>query len=268
MNGKSGVPCHLSDVGMEANVRYRETQTPMAVHNSRQHAESRSRCAALVVLQQAAERLVADDFLQSELVGRHWRRQVSIDGHIADPLVRAIFVIVGHPAVEDMPQVVLAENDEVVETFRFYPPHKRLRVGIQIWTSRRNGPKVDAVGLQERTEVFAELAVAVANDVRRSELGLLFVEDHAHVPSSLSHPSVVGIGRYAGDVNATCVQVDEKQHVVRDRPSQSPDSLGEEVRCPNSFDVPFDEVVPRPRFGPGSKPFSCRMRATVAWEML
>jgi len=69
-------------------------------------------------------------------------------------------------------------------------------------------------------------------------------EDHAHVPGDLGHPDAVGIRRHAGDVNATGMEVDEEQDVVRDRAADGPDGFGEEVRGPDGLDVPLDEVVP------------------------
>lgn len=57
-------------------------------------------------------------------------------------------------------------------------------------------------------------------------------------------PRVIGIGRYAGNTNATCMQVNEKQHVIRNRPSHSPHCFREEVGCPDGFGMSLDEVVP------------------------
>ena len=88
----------------------------------------------------------------------------------------------------------------------FDSPHIRFRIGIQIWTSRRNGPKVYAVGFQGRTKLIGELGVSIANDMRRLELGFLFSKDHTHVPSRQRHPIAVGIRRHAGYVDPSRVQ--------------------------------------------------------------
>jgi hypothetical protein len=57
-------------------------------------------------------------------------------------------------------------------------------------------------------------------------------------------PGTVGTGRHACDMDAAGVKVDEEQDVVGYRPAERPDSLGEEVRCPERFEVPLDELMP------------------------
>jgi hypothetical protein len=172
---------------------------------------------------------MTNDIFQAEFMKRSRRWQNSIDRHIAKPLVGTGSVIKVCPLVENMPQVVLAEDDEVIETLCFRPPHIRLRVGIQIWTMWWISPELYTIGFQDRTELLGELAVAITYDVSGSELSGLFTEEHAHVPCDLSHPGAIGIGRHAGNVNAAGVQVNEKEHVISNRTPDRPDSLGEEV---------------------------------------
>ena len=107
--------------------------------------------------------------------------------------------------------MALTKDDEMVETFCFCAADPRLGVGIQVGCPWWNGPELDAIGFQDGTELLGELAVPIANDVRRLELGAFLSEDHAHVPSDLGHPDAVGIGRHAGNVNAASVEVHEEQ---------------------------------------------------------
>jgi len=97
------------------------------------------------------------------------------------------------------------------------------------------------IQFKDRAELGSELCIAVADDVGRLKLGRLFGKEHAHILCNLSHPDAVGIGRHAGNVNAACVQVDEKQDVISDRPAQRPHSLREEVGGPNGFEVPLSD---------------------------
>lgn len=81
--------CHLPTAGPPAEMRWKPEDRaddcapiePVLLLNS----VSYSRRAALIMFQQPAERLVADDFLQSELIDRHWRQEVGVDGHVAEP---------------------------------------------------------------------------------------------------------------------------------------------------------------------------------------
>jgi len=196
-----------------------------------------------VVLQQSAERLMADNVLPTEVFHRFARRQVAGDGHIAQALMRAKPMIIGEPRIEDVPKVPLAENDEVVQHLVLGALHPGLGEWVHVRTPRRNRPELNAVVLQNRTELGGELAVAVADDVRRSVFGRLFGEDDAHVSRGLGHPNGVGIGRHPGNVNAAGVEVDEEQDVERDRPAHRPHGLGEEVGSPNCFQVPLNEFV-------------------------
>ena len=67
-----------------------------------------SRCSALIMLQQAAKRLVADNVIQPECFQWLGWRQGNGDGDIAKTLVRTDLVIVRQPAIQDVPQVALA----------------------------------------------------------------------------------------------------------------------------------------------------------------
>jgi len=202
------------------------------------------RRAPLVMFQQPTERLVTDDFVQAEFVERRRWRQIGVDRCISEPLVRTEIVIVDHPLLKNMPQMIFAKDDEVVETFSFCSPHPALRVRIQIRTAWWDGPEINTVGFQDGAEFFGELGIAITNDVRRLELSLLFAENHAHISSHYRHPTSIRIGCHAGNMNASRVQMNEKQHVIRNRPTHCPDGFREEIGGPNSFEVHLNEIAP------------------------
>jgi len=93
-----------------------------------------------VVLQQSAERFMADNVLPTEVFHRFARRQVAGDGHIAQALVRAEFMIIGQPSIEDVPKVPLAENDEVVQHLVLGALHPGFGEWVHVRTPRRNRP--------------------------------------------------------------------------------------------------------------------------------
>ena len=59
------------------------------------------------------------------------------------------------------------EDDEVVQDLCASPPYPSLGERIQIRTSRRNWPELDVVGFQNCTELFGELGIAIADNMRR-----------------------------------------------------------------------------------------------------
>ena len=127
-----------------------------------------SRRAPFVVLQQPAQRFMAEDFCQREFIERRRWRHIDHDRSVAEPLMGTELVVMGQPFLKDVAQVLLAEDDEPIEALGLRAAHPRLGVGIQIGTPGRNRPERDAIGLQDRTELFGELAVPITDDMRRS----------------------------------------------------------------------------------------------------
>lgn len=103
------------------------------------------------VLQQSAQRLVANDIFQAECADGNRRGRNTIDRYVAETLVGSRRMVKIRPLREDMPQMAFAENNEMVETLRLRPPRICLSDRIQIGTFCRNGPKLDAVGFKNRT---------------------------------------------------------------------------------------------------------------------
>ena len=182
----------------------------------------------------------------------------------------AVSMIMGKPLAEDVPQVFLAEDDEVIQHLLTCTGHPAFAKGIHLGTSWRDRPEFYAVRFEDRTELLGELAVTISDDVSRLVLIRLFGEEQAHVAGLLGHPRAVGVGRHAGDVHAASVNMQEEQDVVGNRPPKRPHLGREKIGRPQRLDVPLDEVVPGPvpTLRAGVDPFSIRIRATVAREML
>ena len=125
--------------------------------------------AAFVMPQQPAERLVTDDVVQAERTtgDRFRRRQTGIaEGHVAERLMRPKAVIIGKPTRDNVPQVILAEDKEVIEHLMLGPLHPRLGERIHVGRARRDGSELDTVGFQDRAELGGELRVPVADNVK------------------------------------------------------------------------------------------------------
>jgi len=65
--------------------------------------QQQSRCPALVVSQQSAQRLATDDVVEAEHIQRLGRRELAQDGHVAKPLVWPELMVIGKPTREDVP---------------------------------------------------------------------------------------------------------------------------------------------------------------------
>jgi hypothetical protein len=84
--------------------------------------------------------------------------------------MRPVFVVLGQIRIDQMPQMRLAEHDEVIEALAFHALHPAFGKGVQIRRTGRNQLKGDAVVLDDGTELLGELRVAIADEDRRLEL--------------------------------------------------------------------------------------------------
>lgn len=100
---------------------------------------SRSR-GGMIRPKDAAEPLAAFD-----LPGR-CGRGVAVDQAVAQPLVVALQVIMGRVFVDGVPEVPLADGDDLGEAFFFDGPHESLGVRIEVRTAGWEYDRLDAGG--------------------------------------------------------------------------------------------------------------------------
>lgn len=147
--------CHLPMAGMRSEMQSEKRDTPLTAQNASQDSmnceRASSRSSPFVMLQQPPQRLVADDSFHAEVVDRRSRRQCRVNRHVAETLMGPKPVIEVYPLDEDMSQMSLAEDDEMVEALGLGAAHPDFGVGI----ARRNRPELDAIGLQDGTELSA-----------------------------------------------------------------------------------------------------------------
>jgi len=67
---------------------------------------------------------------------------------------------------------------------------------------------------------------------------------HGDIPSDLSHPVLVRVGRQARDVDLSCRHVHEEADVVRHKPALRPDLGGKEVCRGEDVDARAKELLP------------------------
>jgi hypothetical protein len=68
---------------------------------------------------------------------------------------------------DQVPQVTLAEDDELIQAFGPNRFHEALRMWIAVWTLRRDRDALHAAGLQERRPRLGEHRVPIVDEVAR-----------------------------------------------------------------------------------------------------
>ena len=116
---------------------------------------------------------------------------VAVEWAIVERLMRPVVVVMVQVFFDQMPKMVLAEDEEVIEAFdleRLQPAlHERVHVG----GARTRPHHFDIFRLKNRVEANRELCVVVADQVSR--LVSFIVEVHREIPSLLGHPGPFGL---------------------------------------------------------------------------
>ena len=196
------------------------------------------------MLQQPAELLVVSDITASERDrGRHLGIGLR-QGAIIPSLVGSMPVVEFETLRHDVPQMFLAEADEMIRTFLLDRLHEPLGEGVQVRLPRPDPHHFRSVRFQGLAELHRELGVHVHDQMRRWRCFVL--GDHRKVAGLLNHPRFVGVRGHAGHIETPRAHVDEEQHENIGQAALRPDFLGEEVAGPECFGMPLDELVPRP----------------------
>jgi hypothetical protein len=131
---------------------------------------------------------------------------------VAQALVIALGVVVLHELVHDGAQVSLAKGDNVPQALVLDRPNKPFGIGVEVRAPRRQAQQLHARGPQQGPEVRRIERIAIDDEVpearQRARCGV------GEVAGDLRHPSAVGRAGDAGDVNASCLEVDDEQHEV------------------------------------------------------
>src|SRR5580658_421507 len=144
---------------------------------------SRASCSlAAVVVEQSAETRPASDGAERRVVVA--RRCPRPDDLAADPLVVALGQVVPHELAEQVPQVTLAENDEVVLALGSDGFHETFRARVAIRTLRRNRHALHAAGLQQCRPPLGEHRIPVVDQGAWIALGSLPITRPRRSPCS------------------------------------------------------------------------------------
>ena len=106
----------------------------------------------------------------------------------------------------------LAKRYDVAQTFVLYGPNGALGVGVGVWTSGRKSQKFHPGASDDALELLCVKRITVDNGVSRDSKEA--VEGISQIASDLRHPCAVELTRYAGDVYASTLEVDDKEHEI------------------------------------------------------
>ncbi len=178
-----------------------------------------------VRFQHAAEGLGALDLVGLPTGGR--LQDVAVERQVVQRLMGTLLMVMGQVRLDEMPKVVFAEYNEVIETLDLERLQPAFHEGVHVRRPHTGPHHVDVLGLEDRVELRRELAVVVANQVGR--LVLLVIKLHRQVACLLSDPRRGRVLRHAGHDHAARADVDEEQHEVVDLAAGGPDLLLEEI---------------------------------------
>lgn len=138
-----------------------------------------------------------------------------------------------------------AEAGEEIQVFALDGADEGFREGVGIWRPVRDLDDPGGLRRPDRIEAGAELGVGVADQKARRDL--LFGARHQCVAGLLVHPCRVrGVGRGTAE-HAAAAEMDENQHIGRQRATGGEHGLGEEVAGDHVFHMRPHEDGPRQR---------------------
>ena len=176
----------------------------------------------MVVLEEAAEPLAADDFAAGLA-----DRVIRLDDLVFEPLVISLGVIVADELADGVTEHLLTEEDHPVQTLFLDRPYPALGEGIQVGTSGRQTDWLDTGGFQDGPKLLGEFGVPV-----HEQVGFAFQESIlavGEVAGDLLHPSGIEGSRDAGDLHAARSDFDHEEDIKRDQAAKRPDLGREEI---------------------------------------
>jgi hypothetical protein len=157
------------------------------------NGEPKSRGPAVVILEQPAESLAADNLAVETADGR-----LRLDELVVEPLVVALGVVVRDEFRQAAPQHLLAKDNHPVETFLLHRANPPFREGIQVRRARRQANGRNAFAFEDGAKFFGELGVSVHQEVRFAEQESIFPV--GQVLGHLLHPFPVGLRGNPGNM--------------------------------------------------------------------
>lgn len=189
------------------------------------------------MLEHPAEAFFAVNFFRDALLIFRRRCRGWLDCYIANPLVRTLAVVVFNVLAYDMPKLLLAEEDHLVQALMLDGSGEPLSVGVEVWRAWRQSFARHTGCLEDFAELLGEQRIAIVDQHR-------FVlerptEAIGHVPSL-----AIRFRSNPDDLDLASLQIDDEQSQASGEPEVVPDLDGEEVGRGERAPMIFEEIIP------------------------
>jgi len=169
-------------------------------------------------------------------------RHVPPAWNLPKSLVRPLDVVVGKKLCQEMPQVPLAENDEMIQALLTQSLRETFAISIQVVRSRPNPDDCCVLGLEDRVEFFGVFRVVINHEIRRWQTQILHL--HRRVSSLLAHPGCIRVCADAGDKHLPGAGMNEEQNGQIDQSLGCSGFYAQKVADSQRGGMMLEELVP------------------------
>ena len=120
-------------------------------------------------------------------------------------------VEVGHILIQNTLESLLLQDQQVVQAFLPYTPHKAFADGVGSWRVNRRFEQLDATGLRHWAETGSKLAVVIMNEV----LGCLPIR--GGFSQLLCDPGISRRPCHSDMDHSSCFELDEEERKKRSK---------------------------------------------------
>lgn len=113
--------------------------------------------------------------------------------------MRPACIVISGVFAQNRPQMVLAQDDDAVQTFFPNGAHPALGECVGIRRRERDGDDVGTDGLEYLVKPFGELRIVIMDQLADGELPLF--KRPGHLPRLLDHPGFVRLRGTAGHID-------------------------------------------------------------------
>src|SRR5207253_6075575 len=145
-------------------------------------------------------------------------------------------------------------------------PYPAFRIGVQIRTSGRQGKGLHASCFDHLTKRRAVFAVVIMQQVLAMDQKTSIF--HRHITRQLFHPLLIPMTWDSGQAYPPALQMNEKQHLVRNQPSSRKHFHREKVGRHQHRHVRTDKVLPTRRLLPLGSRWNIMATENIAHRLI
>jgi hypothetical protein len=151
-----------------------------------------------------------------------------------------------------MIEVLLAKDDEEIQSLEFYRLYPSLDECFLIWRSGSRGLDSAADVFENLIEIRDVHAITITNEIFDPQISFARLLDESM--GLANHPFGIGFEAAGRAEHPSSAKMDERQDKRLPQPSRRPDHLTEEeVNLPERVDMSLEKLVPSPRSTLGTR---------------